>query len=1079
MIYSGQVAAQQRDVKFTRYGVDQGLSQNNVIDIIEDRLGFIWVGTEDGLNVFDGYAFTTFRKDQEDSTSISDNWVRCLLEDSSGYIWAGCINGLNRFDPDTRTFRHYRYDPSDSNGLVNPVVNAAFEDSNGNLWFGTEGGLSVYRSETDDFRNIPRDLDVPDGFHSGTVLEIDEDQQGRIWIATEDGLSMTSDFGMSMENYTVASYGQIPGAPPISSNNIRTLHVDSKNQLWLGHLKTGLDVVDLATNVGHNYRYQESNATSLSNDYVKKILETAPGELWVATDQGLNLYRDGGAFTVYENDPNDEYSLGSDIMNSVMVDRNRNLWVATRLGGVSLGLLDESKFTLFKHKPGDPMTLSSNYTAGFAQSPSGTLAVATDGGGVNFYDANTGNFSSLQHEIGNPHSLTSNKVLALEYDGEKGIWIGMWSGGVDYYDFGTRNFRHYRHEEGNTRSLSSNNIFEFFTDANGTLWVGTWGNGMLRYNPETDDFTSFFNKRDKHHDLKIETVNKIEQDQHGNLWIASEFNGLFKYNPATDEAAHYQPRDSQGEIVKQYMYALLVDSQDRVWVGTGSSGLSLLDRETGTFSYFTRKDGLPNDGVVGILEDDQGLLWLSTNWGICRFDPERKTFKNFDKSDGLQGNQFMPRNSLKLASSELLFGGNNGFNRFSPNLIQENKIEPLVYITDFKLFNKAISIGPGEILKKNLLLTSELSLNYDQNFFSLEFVGINYKHSEKNQYRYILEGFDDDWIEAGMQRKVSYTNVDPGEYVFKVMASNNDGIWNNEPRSLSITVTPAPWDTPLAYVLYVIGGIGMVLSIFYWRMYALRRRRAELAQEVRVKTLELREARDQLVHSEKMASLGVIAAGIGHEINNPLNYIKNGLEGVRRELNKHAATELGKAKVYFDIVEEGVGRVSKIVKSVAHFSRIGEDGKEACEIEEIIDNCLIILSNKAKNATMTVDYKAPGALVQGNEGKLHQAFLNVISNALDATGPRGQISISTFSNEKNVVVSIKDDGVGIPEENLLKIGDPFFTTKPPGQGTGLGLFIAYSIVQQHHGNVKVTSTLGEGAEFMIELPKKTKRDDRG
>ncbi len=821
--------AQAPNLKFTRYTVDEGLSQNNVKDLMEDQYGFIWIGTEDGLNVFDGYSFATFRKDEKDSTSISDNWARCLLEDRDGYIWVGAVNGINRYDQRTKKFKRYVSDPDDPKSLVYPVVNTTMLDSRGSVWIGTENGISVYSSDTDDFISFRKGDSGRSGFlGGGNIHQMVEDNRGRIWIGTDEGLSMTADYGKTFVNY---SPGDANGLP-LSSNDIRSVMVDSDNRLWIGYLKTGIDIIDLQTNRSVNYVHDETDATSLSDNYVKRIIQTGPNEIWIATDNGLNFYHSKGTFTTYENNPNDEYSLGSDIMNTALVDSNRNIWVATRLGGLSKASMDEANFELFKQKPGDPFSLSSNYTAGFAESPRGDLAVATDGGGVNFYNSETKGFTQLRHQPGNTNGLSNDKVLALEFDGNDGLWIGMWNGGLNYYNTRTGTFRHYKHREDDRSSLPSDNIFDLFKDAQGNLWVGTWGSGVCKYNPTTDDFTSYFNDWDDAHAIQAETVNKMVQDRDNNLWITNEFHGLIRFNYLTGQVRHYEPRDSEGRSIKEYMYAALIDSRGRVWVGTGSSGLALLDQDTGNFSYFTTDDGLPNNGVMGILEDDQGMLWISTNRGLSRFDTDEITFKTFEKSDGLQGNQFMPRNSLKLSSGELLFGGNGGYNRFHPSKIKENLVPPPVYITDFKLFDESVEIGEDQLLKTNILLTEAIELNYDENFFSFEFVGINYKRSEKNRYKYMLEGLEEAWVEAGSERKVSYKGLAPGTYVFKVIAANNDGLWNPEPVELQVVVRPPFWATWWFRIIAFTLLTAVVLTLYRRRLSQLKADKALLEAKV-------------------------------------------------------------------------------------------------------------------------------------------------------------------------------------------------------------------------------------------------------
>ncbi|MDW3195201.1 MAG: two-component regulator propeller domain-containing protein [Cytophagales bacterium] len=841
---------QSLDLKFERFTVDEGLSHNNVKTIMVDQYGFVWLGTEDGVNVFDGYSFQTYRKDPSDSTTISDNWARAMVEDNNGYVWLGAINGLNKFDPRTKQFERYKHDTQNPRTLPYPVVNALMVDSKGQLWIGTEGGICVYQEETDDFLRLNDDVNRPGSFNGGVIIQMTEDQQGRIWIATDKGLSVTEDWGASFKNYQPATNTKNPF--PILGDDVRSIYTDQNNNLWVGYLDKGLQIVDLKDWSERRFEHRMNDPYSLSNNYVKAIQETAPGEVWIATDKGLNLYQKD-RFQVFENDPNNEYSLGSDIMNNLVVDENRNLFVATRLGGLSMASLEKEKFAWYKNVPGDLSSLSSNYTAGFAESPDGSWAVATDGGGINLYDAKTNSFRSLQNDPLNNNTISTNKVLALLYDGNDILWTGMWDGGVNRIDLRTGRIKKYRHNPNDRSSISSDNIFHLFKDSKNQIWVGTWSTGLNKYNRETDDFSPFFNEWDDEHSENIGTINRMQEDSEGTLWIGSEVDGLLMFNERQNKVRLYEDKDATGKLIRHYIYGLLVDSQDRVWIGTGATGLVQLDKETGKFNYFTQMNGLPNNGVVGILEESPDVIWLSTNNGLSRFNIKEKTFNNYDKSDGLQSNQFMPRNHLQLSTGEMLFGGNNGFNRFFPENIKKNTAKPRVHLMDFKLFNESIAIGNDEILQQNILLTEAITLNYDQNFFSIDFVGLNYKHSEKNQYQYILEGLDDDWIDAGTERKVSYTSVEPGSYTFMVMASNNDGVWNEMPRTLEINILPPIWGTWWFRILSILLLTSLGVWLYRRRLNQLKKDKELLETKVEEATQQVLEQNEQLkAESERL-----------------------------------------------------------------------------------------------------------------------------------------------------------------------------------------------------------------------------------
>ncbi|MFY0600018.1 MAG: hypothetical protein JXR03_10130 [Cyclobacteriaceae bacterium] len=781
---------QKGNLKYNRLGVDQGLSQGNVTALMEDRYGFVWIGTEDGLNVYNGYSFDIFRNEIDDSTSISDNWISSLLEDGDGNIWIGTFNGLNKYDREQNEFVHFMEDEK-ANSINHDAIFCLFKDSKENVWIGTKEGLSMYRKNTNDFLNIVEDLTGPNLFRGSDVSAIVEDKLGRLWIGTNKGLNVRQSTRESFVHY--GSDKREDSGRKISSNDVKSLFIDSKNRLWIGYFQNGLDMMDLNTGIVLHYVHESQNPKSLTDDYVKSIAENEKGEVWIATDGGLCLFNEEGTFTSFGNEANDDLSLSSNIMSIIMIDSNENMWVGTRLGGVCVSDYVKYSFGLYRNNPADDGSLLSNYTAGYAENKDGTLAVATDGGGISFYDRQSDSFTHLYHDPDNPKgSITNNKVLALEYDESGGIWLGMWNGGLNYYNPKTSRVKHYKYDKDDPNSLPTDNIFDLFTDSKGRLWIGTWGAGLCLYDRETDSFKTML---DQVPILRTCSINKIIEDDEGNLWIANDQAGLVVFNYDTGFVHQYEAGGKEGDLTNKCTFALLIDSKDRLWVGTNTGGLNLLDRKTDKFSIFTKEDGLPSNSIQGILEDDDGYIWVSSNNGLSRIQTDSMIIKNYDKGEGLQGNQFMPRNSIKLSTGELIFGGNDGFNKFDPKDLRDNATKPPVYITKFKLFNKDVQTDVNGVLKKNIILADKIELNYDQNFFSFEYTGINYKQSHKNEYQYILEGLQDEWVLAGDERKVSYTNVNPGTYTFKVKASNNDGVWNEQPAIIKVFIRPPFWAT--------------------------------------------------------------------------------------------------------------------------------------------------------------------------------------------------------------------------------------------------------------------------------------------
>lgn len=799
-----------QQMRFDHLSVKQGLSQGNVTDLLQDKFGFIWIATEDGLNFYDGYKVTVFRTNPDDSTSISNNSIQCLQQDDVGNIWIGTQGGLNLYNRVLNRFEHFTNDPADNLSLAGNSVTAVYIDPDKKLWVGASGTLHLYDVDKKNFKRFAYDANNPKTLRYGAIESIIKDTRNRLLIGINNGgLSVMNDDGETFTNY----YHDPANPSSINDSAVKCIFEDSEKKIWIATSFGGLNLFNENGTFTH-FQHNPDDPTSIASSLVRGIGEDKSGQLWVSTDASLNLMnKKDGTFTHIYNDPSDEKSINSNIAVKVIFDVNDRMWVGTRFGGVNIYDKDRYLFELYKHNPLDKNSLDNNNVSSFSEDVKGNIWVGTDGGGLNYLDRKTRLITSIVHDPNNINTPTNNKILAVQASKDGGVWMGMWDGGVNYYNPTTRKFRHYINETKNPHSLSDTRVFKIFEDSKGRIWIGAFEKGLNKYNPGTDDFTTYL--PDDESNGNQSSINDIVEDHSGNIWLATQ-RGLYMFDPVKEVFTHYANEPKDGSLSSNSILSVLFDSKNRLWVGTDGGGLNLLDSETGTFKVFRKRDGLPNDAIIGILEDDDHNLWISTNQGLCKFNPDKLTFKNYDESYALQDNQFNRWSYARLSTGELLFGGANGFNLFDPKKIRDNPFIPAVYITDFKLFNKVVPIGKDEILKKNIILTNEISLPYSQNFFTFEFTALNYRQTEKNQYKYIMEGFQDDWIDAGTERKVSYTNLSPGEYVFRVIASNNDGVWNKEGTSLKIIIVPPFWRTA-----WFIGLLLLVtsLSIFSFVLY--------------------------------------------------------------------------------------------------------------------------------------------------------------------------------------------------------------------------------------------------------------------
>jgi ligand-binding sensor domain-containing protein len=853
-----------QSLKFDHLTDKQGLSQNNVVDICQDKLGFIWVGTEDGLNFYDGYNFTIFRNNPKDPYSISNNNIHCVRTNKNGDLWVGTQAGVNRYDRDLNRFERFVADEKPGSLSNNDAVSIYF-DSNDNVWVSTSNGLDVYNPETKTFSYFFHDPNDPSSLADNTVKSVIEDERKRIWVATSGGLSM-----MNPDKKTFTNFYHDPQNPAtLSSNKLTSFYLDRNNVLWIGSFDAGLNKLNAANNTFTRYEYNQADPTTVGNNYIYGMSENQAGELWIATDGALcQMDVKAGKFTRHLQIPGNQSGLSSSIVAKIFFDINDRMWVGTRFGGLNIYDKEKYGFRHFMFNTYEANCLNNNNVTNFFEDPDGNIWIATDGGSVNYYNRATGKFSNYLN------TFTNNKILAIAKDTKGGMWLGMWAGGVNYFDLKTKKVKHYAFDPKNPRSLNDNNVFDILIDKNENVWIATWGNGLARYNPETDDFTRYVHDPSQKNSISPSPLGILMEDSSGKIWIGTEQRGLDVFDPATGEFKNFKPGTQPGELSGTSILSLMEDSNKKIWVGSHGSGLNVLDPETGIFKTYREADGLPNNSIMGILEDKDKNIWVSTNKGLSRLNTKEGTFKNFTESDGLQGDQYNRWAFTRLSTGELMFGGTNGFNLFDPANIKPNTFKPPVYITDFKLFNKDVPIGENEILKKNILITDNIKLSYFQNIFSFEFTALNYRQPEKNQYRYIMEGFQDEWIEAGTERKVSYTNLSPGDYVFRVAASNNDGLWNNEGASVKITIVPPFWKTLWFNTLIVLLIISAILAYIRYQ-----KRKARQQQE------DLQAIIEERTHALKLQNEEIMKKAEKEKVQ---NWISEGLAKISETISKHS-----------------------------------------------------------------------------------------------------------------------------------------------------------------------------------------------
>jgi len=1055
---------------FTHFTEKEGLSQNDVYSILEDKSGNLWFGTfSGGVSKYDGKSFTHFTKKE----GLSHNFVGCILEDKNGNLWFGTRGGgVSKYDPDSigaggKRFTHF----TEKEGLSNNSVWCILEDTSGNLWFGTNGGVSKYDASGDAGNSFTH-FTEKEGLSNNYVRSILEDTSGNLWFGTAGGRVSKYD-GKSFTHYT--------DKEGLSNNIVRSMLEDKSGNLWFGTNGGGVSKYDpdLTGTRGKSFTHY-TEKEGLNNNNVSSILEDKSGNLWFGTNgAGMNIYN-GKRLTHFT----EKEGLSSNFVRSILKDKSGNLWFGGS-GGVSK--YDGKSFTHFTVKEG----------------------------------------------------LINNDVKSILKDKSGNLWFGG-SGGVSKYD--GKSFTQFTMKEG----LSSNFTYSILEDKNGNLWFGTLGGGVSKYDGKS--FTHFTDKEG----LSNNRVYSILEDKNGNLWFGTG-KGVSKYDGKS--FTHFTEKEglSQNDV-----YSILEDKRGNLWFGTLDAGVIKYDGKS--FTHFTEKEGLSNNSVVSIMEDKSGSLWFGTRFGLNKLEEDKLSaftitsagkpegrfpfnlsesgvfFKTYTYEDGFLGIGLDVGKILCEAKDGTIWiGADDRLTVFHPTEETPDTIAPNIQLTSLALFSEKIAWQGLEKKKDTSFVLSngvrvhdfyfevtsrwygvpeDLSLSYNNNNLTFQYVGITTQAPKKVKYQYKLEGLDKNWSGLTNRSEATYSNLGHGKYTFKVKAMNGEGYWSKE-LAYSFVIRPPWWLTWWAYGIYgLLLGVAVLLVHRYQKQRIIRieqekaqKKELELGKEIEKAYHKLEESHEnlkttqsQLIQSEKMASLGELTAGIAHEIQNPLNFVNN-FSDLNKELLEEIKGERSRVKgerneeLEGSLLENIIGneekinhhgkRADAIVKSMLQHSSISNGQKEMTDINALADEYLRLAyhglraKDKDFNANMKTDFNETIDKVNIISQDLGRVLLNLINNAFYAVSERKKqnvegyeptVSVSTKKIDNKVLISVKDNGNGIPQKVLDKIFQPFFTTKPTGQGTGLGLSLAYDIIKAHGGDIKVESEEGLGTEFIVSLP---------
>nr|WP_319569818.1 two-component regulator propeller domain-containing protein [uncultured Draconibacterium sp.] len=1042
-----------QDTKLNFQSIEDELSNPTVKCIFKDSKGFVWIGTNEGLNRFDGSNIILYEKKIGDRNSLTSNGINTIIEDQNQKLWVGTGSGLCLYDRKNDNFRAFH--KIDERLLLS--VSSLAEDINHNIWIGTSGvGLYKYNEATDSLYSYMPDHNTTHSISSNFINCILSDKKGRVWLGTRAGLDLYD----SARNVFLHFNDKLESL----AGPIKALCLDEEGDVWVGTYGKGLfEIAERNENWQFRHFQSEGAQNKLSNNDVLSLMCDDSGNIWVGTENGgLNvLNQKTETIAHYVTDEGDQRSISGNSIWSLYQDKTGIIWIGTYNHG--LNIIDDQieKFEVYQKNIFKPNTLQNNNVTNFSEDADGNILIATDGGGISCFNTKTRCFT----EKINNSDLSSKAAIAVLCDSKQRIWVGTWGGGLDVFNSSGKKIKNYSLETYNRPG----NVLSLLEDKEGNIWVGSAEKGLFLYNSLSDELVAASCDSLDFPLSQRSYINVMFQDSEGTYWLGLP-NGLISMECLNGERyfnAYVHENNDPNSISSSSITAIFEDSGNNLWIGT-SDGLNLFDKKSGKFIIYRKENGLPNNSINGILEDENGYLWISTLGGISKFNSKRKTFKNYTKEDGLPSKSFNIRSTLKTQSGEFFFGSNKGFVAFFPDSIKANTYIPPMCFTGFKIFNNPVVIGAKDSpLSKNISETSELTLTHKQTSFTIEFVALNYTHSRKNQYAYKLEGFDTDWDFVGNKQYANYTNINAGNYIFKVRGSNNEGLWNSEPLQLRIKVLPPIWKTKVAYILYLL----FIIAIL-WVFIRLLIIKSSQAEKLRL----------EKIHHEKSEELNRMKlqffANISHEFRTPLSLI---LAPLKQSLEEGLLQDDVKRRL--SMVLRNANKMYRLVNELMDFTK-SEEGRLKMMVQEtdIISfshEVYSLFEEEAKQRAITYKFESEtGQLnVWFDKNKMEKIISNLLSNAFKFTQNEGQIVLKIESLEENgqlsVVLSVSDNGIGISEKYIDKVFDRFFQSPDRDNkqvtGTGIGLALVKSLVELHDGTINVRSKKNEGTCFEIKL----------
>lgn len=1043
--------AQGVNLLFQRIGREQGLPHEGISSIVQDSRGFLWFGTKNGLARYDGYQFLVFQNEPFELNSLPHNQIQTMyLDKKDDILWIGTYKGLTRFDIKNRKFTSYIRDPNQKGTLPHDIVTAISQDSQGRLWVGTLGGLAILEESTGSFRPWVEDLPHP------SVRAIQEGPDHSMWIGTYGGLLRIFPDGRTRV-YRKGKDSQ--GTAILPADSVMVIQFDKDGILWLGNWGGGL--------LRFDYIHEKVEVFPFPNNQIYVLEVSDPEKVYVGSwGGGLYVFdKTTRTYQTYLPDPGNKYSLSHPVVYSLYRDSSGLLWVGTNGGGLNKTDPHRIPLEILQHNPKDATSLAAGTVSAICEDRQGTLWVGTLNGGVSRRDRGKGQWIHYTDKSDENHRITHNIVNAIVEDYSGALWIGTneglnridpLSGRIERLDFVM---------DRQTNPIQDPTVYALYADSRGYLYVGYFREGLERWNLKTGERERYVHEPENPKSLSNNLVYVIYEDSRGRIWVGTG-GGLNCFDPERGDFLHYihDPRDPTS-LPADPVRSVLEDSRGRIWVGTAFGGLSLLNEKEGTFRTISRKEGLSDSSVLAIQEDKNGYLWLATAYGLNLYHPDTGFLVHLEMLDGLQDMEFSAA-SFKNKEGILFFGGPGGLNIIRDFSYRWSKKEFPIRLTNVKILGTPYRISLDPAFLEEILLAPE------ENLIELEFATLQYNTPVDIRYQYRLGGIDPDWIDAGNRRFALYSNLRGGRYLFQVRTSIGGGEWSKPLLSIPIVKTPYFWETPAAYMLYVIAFLGLLFLVGWWSAQFQRIRLQEEELKSRIKyEEELTNAKESAEKAYAVKSEFI--ANLSHEIRTPINAIigyarilvqalRNSSQHVTALAIERAsmqllllindALELSRLEAGKDTVEITEGNIKKVVQDVTEMFSLSLESKGVA--------CLVMVEPSVPNLIWT-DFK-----------KLRHILINLIGNAVKFTN-RGAIKLQVSREEELLKIVVEDTGIGIAPEHLPHIFEAFYQdpfSSQSGRGTGLGLTIVKRYCEQLGGTISVQSTPGVGSCFTVLIP---------